>query len=912
MREHRVIRSKSVINIGRKLTLCTLAAGMGICATAVSDVPMPLERMMVVDCLLPGQVRKLGFSGTSITARHAIKSVASECEIRGGEYVAYDRANFATSLQVWLPQAKDGDPLAAVYVGEIYEKGLGTAPDYAQAAFWYQKAADKGFARGLSELAYLYERGLGVPKDPVKALNLYRQSTGIKDNDLTFTSEVTAAKEEAASQISVLTQQLDASNAQAETLRQELDLAQSDAAAKNTALREAQAQARTLRQRVEAQKAQASTSPAERAELKRLQDALAASEAKVADAQRATQALQAANDAKSAELNERIQKAAAEDAQLRAQLGGHAVDAQQARADLAAAQARIESMNQQVQQLKQQIDSERSAVAAEQDKIAKRSTSQGDALNDELMRLRLALSDRESRLAQQQALLAAVQTQRESANSDVARLKTHESELEKQQSQQQVDNSTLRAQISSLQQKLLQSQQQLQTANTAVNGQKTQIDAEREQLGKSLEGTASQQAEIKNLKANVQDREAKLLGQQQQIAALQAQSHAYQDDIAKLQSQQQLGNGTLRAQISSLQQKLLQSQQQLQAAGAAAAGQKTQIEAGREQISKSQEGSAAQQGEIKSLRASVQERETKLLAQQQQIAALQAQSRTYQDDIAKLQSVGTRGVPPVEAAAAAAVSAHIPAILPKDLNLGSFYALIIGNDDYKSLPKLKSAVSDAHAVERVLREHYGFKTRVLENVGIAEIFSALNDYQKSLGERDSFLIYYAGHGALNEHTQLGYWLPVTATRDDPPNLWISDGQIAEQIERMAAKHILIIADSCYSGAMTRDSEQLTATMGRSTEMKPMYLLKTEAKLLSRTVLTSGGIEPVLDGSVGSNSIFARSLTDALARNEGVLEGTGLWKQVFTPVHKAAAQSPRYAAISYTGHNNGEFLLIPVS
>jgi hypothetical protein len=872
---------------------------------------MPLDRMMVVDCLLPGQVRKLG-SMTYLTARRPIKTVASECGIRGGEYTAYDRANFATSLQVWLPQAKEGDPQAAVYVGEIYEKGLGTAPDYAQAAFWYQQAADKGFARGLSDLAYLYEQGLGVPKDPVKALNLYRQSTGIKDNDLTFTSEVTAAKEEAASQISVLTQQLDASNAQAETLRQELDKAQSDAAAKNTALREAQAQARTLRQRVEAQKAQASTSPADRAELKRLQDALVASEAKVADAQRATQAIQAANDVKSAELNERIQKAAAEDAQLRAQLGGHTVDAQQARADLAAAQARIASMNQQVQQLKQQIDSERSAVAAEQDKIAKRSTSQDAALNDELKRLRLALTDRESRLEQQQALLAAVQTQRESANSDLARLKTHESELEKQQSQQQVDNSTLRAQISSLQQKLLQSQQQLQTANTAVNGQKTQIDAEREQLGKSLEGSASQQAEIKNLKANVQDREAKLLGQQQQIAALQAQSHAYQDDIAKLQSQQQVDNGTLRAQISGLQQKLLQSQQQLQAASTAAAGQKTQIEAERDQISKTLQGSAAQQAEINTLRASVQERETKLLAQQQQIAALQAQSHTYQDDIAKLQSVGTRGVPPAGGVGAVLPTGHAPVIVPKDLNLGAFYALIIGNDDYQHLPKLKSAVSDANAVERVLRERYGFKTKVLINVGIEEIFSALNDYQKSLGERDSFLIYYAGHGALNEHTQLGYWLPVNATRDDPPNLWISDSQIAEQIERMAAKHILIIADSCYSGAMTRDSEQLTATMGQSTPMKPMYLLKTEAKLLSRTVLTSGGIEPVLDGSVGSNSIFARSLTDALVQNQGVLEGTALWKLVFNPVHRAAAQSPRYAAISYTGHNNGEFLLIPVS
>ena len=70
--------------------------------------------------------------------------------------------------------------MAQTNVGEIYEKGFGTAPDYANAAKWYQKAADQGYPRALINLGFLYEQGLGVPKDPVAALKLYRKAAGIE------------------------------------------------------------------------------------------------------------------------------------------------------------------------------------------------------------------------------------------------------------------------------------------------------------------------------------------------------------------------------------------------------------------------------------------------------------------------------------------------------------------------------------------------------------------------------------------------------------------------------------------------------------------------------------------------------------------------------------------------------------
>jgi hypothetical protein len=782
--------------------------------TASPNVPISPDRLLVVDCLLPAKVRQLGGSMTYLGPRQAVKTVASECEIRGGEYVAYDRANFATSLQVWKPQAERGDPQAQVYVGEIYEKGLGTTPDYQQAAFWYQKAADQGFAHALADLAYLYEQGLGVEKDPVKALNLYRKSAGISSDDLTFASDVTAAKEQAASQVAALTLELEQRNQELETLRRSLDESRAEASAKTEALRAAERAVEALRAKVRELKSSAAANPEDKTKLEHLQTQLAASEAKLDQQQKDAQAAQAANEARASELDRQLKSAAQEDQKLRAELGGSKVDAEQTRADLAAAHARIDSMNAQVAQLQLALAAERAKAADDEARIKQGSESHDAALVEELKRLRQALADREARLAQQQALLALVQSERESAQADVERLTSQQAVVEQQRQRQQLDSDALRAQLVSMQQRLLQSQQKLGEANALVADEQSQVEVLRAQLQRRREAEANQQqAEIARLTTELAQREAKLIEQQARIAALEAESRAYSDEITRLKTQQ-------------------------------------------------------------------------------------------------VQTVSLRSpdAPPVSAAAppsAVKMSAG-------QLNLSGYYALIIGNDKYENLPSLASAVNDARAVEQVLKERYGFKTRLLVNATRADILTALNDFRLSLRERDSFLIYYAGHGELNERSLLGYWLPVNAKRDDTTE-WISDRMVTDQIGLMAARHIMVIADSCYSGAMTRDSGvHLVANGGDSAQVKRLTKL---ALLPSRTVLTSGGDAPVLDGGAGANSIFARALIDALSRNQGVLEGSALYGELVDPVRQAAArfrveQSPRYSALADAGHLNGEFLLIP--
>lgn len=166
------------------------------------------EDLLVVDCLLPGQIRRLGAQATFMSARRPIRTTQADCQIRGGEYVAYDRANYQTALKVWMDSANAGDADAMNYVGEIYLKGLGTDPDYTMAMAWFKKSADKGNTRAMINIGYMYEEGLGVPKDEVQAINFYRQAQGITGNDLVFSSDVQVQLQQKDTQIQNLQQQV--------------------------------------------------------------------------------------------------------------------------------------------------------------------------------------------------------------------------------------------------------------------------------------------------------------------------------------------------------------------------------------------------------------------------------------------------------------------------------------------------------------------------------------------------------------------------------------------------------------------------------------------------------------------------------------------------------------------------------
>lgn len=80
---------------------------------------------------------------------------------------------------------------------------------------------------------------------------------------------------------------------------------------------------------------------------------------------------------------------------------------------------------------------------------------------------------------------------------------------------------------------------------------------------------------------------------------------------------------------------------------------------------------------------------------------------------------------------------------------------------------------------------------------------------------------------------------------------------------------------------------------------------------ARTVLTSGGIAPVLDGGGSGHSVFSQAFLETLNKIEGVTEGHAIYRDVLGKVRRRALelnheQVPEYAPARFAGHEAGEF------
>lgn len=242
---------------------------------------------------------------------------------------------------------------------------------------------------------------------------------------------------------------------------------------------------------------------------------------------------------------------------------------------------------------------------------------------------------------------------------------------------------------------------------------------------------------------------------------------------------------------------------------------------------------------------------------------------------------------------------------------GDYYALIIGNSNYSKLPSLKTATNDAERVADVLKANYGFKTELLIDANRSDIMKALVRYRKELSPDDNFLIYYAGHGAIDE-TGEGYWQPVDAEPEDETE-WIPNSSINRTLQKFKSNNLLLISDSCFSGSQLRgvkvtDNPMLPVNVNEKAIIASRYNAS-----MTRVALTSGGLSPVPD-SVGfsENSLFAESLINALKSSHEIFFAEDLYKKVRDRVIPMAArsgidQSPDYGQLFSAGHSDGDFI-----
>lgn len=244
---------------------------------------------------------------------------------------------------------------------------------------------------------------------------------------------------------------------------------------------------------------------------------------------------------------------------------------------------------------------------------------------------------------------------------------------------------------------------------------------------------------------------------------------------------------------------------------------------------------------------------------------------------------------------------------------GQYHALVIGNDHYRQWTPLNTAIADATAVAKVLQDQYGFRVRLLKDSSRKEILKALNDYRKTLSERDDLLVYYAGHGFLEPEIDRGYWIPIEGDLLDNTE-WIEFPAVTDLLELIPAKQVLVVADSCFAGKLVRSA--MARLNPEVQDQARQLLLKSIADKKIRTTLTSGGAKPVLDDGGAGHSIFAAAFIGVLSENRTAMETERLFWTVRARVAEAAErmkveQIPTYGPIHMAGHEGlGDFVFVP--
>ena len=233
-----------------------------------------------------------------------------------------------------------------------------------------------------------------------------------------------------------------------------------------------------------------------------------------------------------------------------------------------------------------------------------------------------------------------------------------------------------------------------------------------------------------------------------------------------------------------------------------------------------------------------------------------------------------------------------------NIQFGKYYALVIGNDIYTYLPKLKTARNDAKAMASLLADDYGFQVTTLLDATRADIIENLDALTENLGSEDNLLIYYAGHGWLEEDSSRGYWLAIDAKPNRRTN-WVSNATLIDTLSTIRAKHVMVVADSCFSGTLVR---------GAKIGVRAGDYWRRMAEKWTRVAMVSGGLEPVSDGN-DKHSPFAKALLSALRSNASIMDGTQLFEKVRRSVMVAAQQTPQYADVRQAGHDGGDFLFV---
>src|ERR1700675_655791 len=190
-------------------------------------------------------------------------------------------------------------------------------------------------------------------------------------------------------------------------------------------------------------------------------------------------------------------------------------------------------------------------------------------------------------------------------------------------------------------------------------------------------------------------------------------------------------------------------------------------------------------------------------------------------------------------------------------------ALVIGNNDYKNVPKLQKAVNDARAMGDSLKQ-LGFSVMVAENQTRQAFIQSLQVFDASIEKGDTAFFFYAGHGF--EIAGQNFLLPtdVPAAVEGQEELVRDASVLADRIiERLQNKKVrtaILVFDACRNNPFERSG---TRALPGGGGLAPMTQLPEGVF----SVFSAGPRQTALDrlsnNDDNPNSVFTRTFSKEL-------------------------------------------------
>lgn len=237
-------------------------------------------------------------------------------------------------------------------------------------------------------------------------------------------------------------------------------------------------------------------------------------------------------------------------------------------------------------------------------------------------------------------------------------------------------------------------------------------------------------------------------------------------------------------------------------------------------------------------------------------------------------------------------------------NKGKYHALVIGINDYRdrNIDDLRQPISDANKLSNVLTSYYTFDKKnitLLKNPTRRDIIRTLEVLAQTLQKDDNLLIFFAGHGKMDESNGQGYWLPADAENQYSDG-WLSNSSIKDNIKKFKCRHILVVSDACFSGGLLSSSRAAESPT-------PSRSILQYYNFPSRKAITSAANSIVPD-----QSVFITYLLKRLTENQkDYLSAAELYVSMREAVvnNSSTSQLPLYGVIREAHDEGGDFIFV---